>query len=130
MRKRLYSYATGKEKHPDIKFIMIVDNPIKVEQCTKIFIDEYKFKNKQELYKIDYDLLKNIVFDCADLNKSIHEQIKDNEKYDTYVVYDEYEEYEYLDTNNNVIGYEKVNKKIVTPKKTSKKNFKKTQIVC
>ena len=26
IRKRLYSYARGKEKHTDIKFIMIVDN--------------------------------------------------------------------------------------------------------
>ena len=26
IRKRLYTYATGKEKHPDIKFIMIVDD--------------------------------------------------------------------------------------------------------
>ena len=69
MKKRLYSYATGKEKHPDIKFIMIVDDPKKVENCTKIFIEKYKFKNKQELYKIDYDILKSVVFDCANMTK-------------------------------------------------------------
>ena len=26
MRKRLYSYATGKDKHPDIKFIMLIED--------------------------------------------------------------------------------------------------------
>ena len=67
MRKRLYAYATGKEKHPDIKFIMIVDNPSQVENCVKVFVDKFKFKNKQELYKIDYNILKSIVFDCADM---------------------------------------------------------------
>ena len=107
MRKRLYSYATGKEKHPDIKFILIVNDPKKVEQCTKMFIEKYKFKNKQELYKIDHDILKSIAFDCAELNKSITEKMKNYNKYDTYVVYDEFEENEYLDLENNIIGYEK-----------------------
>lgn len=69
MRKRLYAYATGKEKHPDIKFIMIIDNPSQVENCVKVFVDKFKFKNKQELYKIDYNILKSIVFDCADMLK-------------------------------------------------------------
>ena len=67
MRKRLYTYATGKEKHPDIKFILIVDDPKQVENCTKVFIEKYKFKNKQELYKIEHDKLKSIVFDCAQM---------------------------------------------------------------
>jgi phage anti-repressor protein len=71
MKKRLYSYATGKAVHPDKKFIMIVDNPIKVENCVKILINDFKYKNKQELYKINYDLLKSSVFDCAELIKSV-----------------------------------------------------------
>lgn len=123
IRKRLYSYATGKEKHPDIKFIMIVDDLKQVENCTKIFIKKYKFKNNQELYKIDYDILKKVVFDCADMTKTFHEKIKESNKYDTYVVYDEYEENEFLDLDNNVIGYEKIPKTII--KKTSKKTGKK-----
>jgi phage anti-repressor protein len=124
MRKRLYNYATGKDKHPDIKFIMIVDNPIRVELCVKSLIDKYQFKNKQELYKIDYDVLKSAIFDCADLIKSLDEKVENSEKYDTYVVYDEFEENEYLDLDNNIIGYEKkpLNK---LSKKSSKKPSKK-----
>jgi len=132
MRKRLYSYATGKEKHPDIKFILIVNDPKKVEKCTKIFIDDYKFKNKQELYKIDHDLLKSIVFDCANMNKTIEEKIKESDKYDSYIVYDEFEEKEYLDLKNNIIGYEKIQKsKSVKSSKKSKsvKSSKKSKSV-
>jgi phage anti-repressor protein len=123
MRKRLYTYATGKEKHPDIKFILIVDDPKQVENCTKVFIDKYKFKNKQELYKIEHDKLKSIVFDCAQMTQSIKDKIKEKQL-DTYVVYDEFEENEFLDLDNKVIGYEKIQKK--TSKKSSKKTSKKT----
>ena len=125
IRKRLYSYATGQEKHPDIKFIMIVDNPKQVENCTKIFIDKFKFKNKQELYKIDFDILKEIVFSCADMSNNLNNEINNKNKYDTYVVYDEFEEYDFLDLNNNVIGYEK-NYLQKSSKKLSKKTTKKT----
>jgi hypothetical protein len=95
----------------------------RVESCTKTFIDKYKFKNKQELYKIDFDILKSIIFDCADMVKTLDDKMKNN-NYDTYIIYDEYEENEFLDLNNNVIGYEKIPKKII--KKSSKKSFKKT----
>ena len=121
MRKRLYTYATGKEKHPDIKFILIVDDPKQVENCTKVFIEKYKFKNKQELYKIEHDKLKSIVFDCAQMTQSIKDKINEKQL-DTYVVYDEFEENEFLDLDNKVIGYEKIQKK--TSKKSSKKTSK------
>lgn len=32
LRKRLQNYATGKESHPDIQFVALVDNPKKVEK--------------------------------------------------------------------------------------------------
>lgn len=121
MRTRLYNYAIGKDKHPDIKFIMIVDNPKKVENCVRVFAEKFKFKNKQELYKIDHDLLKQLAFSCADMTRTLHEKITKHEnKYDTYVVYDEFEENEFLDINNNVVGYEKI------PKKSSRKSSRKT----
>lgn len=133
IRKRLYNYATGNDKHPDIKFILIVDDPIRVESCTKALIEKYQFKNKQELYKIDYDVLKLAIFDCADMIKSLDEKMKNNQNYDTYVVYDEFEEYEYLDINNNIIGYEKkplkkISKKLskIQSKKLSKIQSKKS----
>ena len=65
--------------------------------------------------------MKLLVFDCANLAKSIDDKIKNGDKYDTYIVYDEFEENYFLDLNNNVIGYEKINKK---SSKTNKKPVK------
>ena len=129
MRKRLYSYATGKDKHPDIKFIMLIEDAKKVEDCMKIFINKYKFRGNQELYKIDLDTLKNVVFDCAVLNENFNEIIKNNKDLESYIVYNEKEEY--LDKDDNIIGYDMVEKiskntsKKNTKKNTSKKNSKK-----
>jgi hypothetical protein len=61
----------SKDKHPDIKFIMLIEDTIKVENCMKVFANKYKLRGNQELYKINLDTLKNIVFDCAILNDTI-----------------------------------------------------------
>lgn len=93
IKNRMYSYASGKLKHPDINFILMVDDDKEIEKCTKIFVDKYKFKNNQELYKIDFDILKSIVFKCAEINKKSIEfidNIKSTES-DYYVLYDENE---------------------------------------
>jgi phage anti-repressor protein len=113
IRKRLYSYATGKDKHPDIKFIMLIDEPKKVEDCTKVFTAKNIVRGKQELYKIDFDTLKSIIFNCAFLSKQFNKIIYTNENntLDSYIVYDEGTN-EYLDTDNNIIGFEKVVKKV------------------
>jgi phage anti-repressor protein len=94
IKNRMYSYATGKLKHPDINFILMVDDDKEIEKCAKIFSEKYKFKNNQELYKIDYDILKSIVFKCAEINKKSMEFIDNNiiNENDYYVVYDDFEE--------------------------------------
>jgi len=62
-RKRLYGYATGKDTHPDIKFILLVNDEHQVEMCTKIFLKQYVYREKTELYKVDVNFLKAILFD-------------------------------------------------------------------
>ena len=53
----------------------------------------------------------------------VAENIKNKTDYDTYIVYDDSKSVEFLDVNNNVIGYEKGMKKV--SKKSSKKSSKK-----
>ena len=113
MRKRLMNYSTGQDKHPDIKFIMHTTNPDTIENCSKIFAKAYKLRGKQELYKMDIDKLKKIIFDCAMIQNKIDNSMSypnNIKEYDTYVVFDDGEEIEYLDTKNNKIGYEKITK--------------------
>jgi phage anti-repressor protein len=122
IRNRLRTYATGTDVHPDIKFIMTIDEPKQVEQCIKIFLKDYEYKKGHEIYKIDIDLIKSVIFSCNELNN-----IKEHKNSDAYIIYDEYDKLEsinYLDNDNNIIGYEKIIKK--TSKKTSKKASKKT----
>jgi phage anti-repressor protein len=126
IRKRLYSYATGKEKHPDILFIMIVKDDKVVENCVKLFAKNNKYKDNKELYKIDFDTLKKITFDCAELNKNLNDYTDDEKNFDTYIVYDDNLDATYIDLQGNSIGWEKGYKTIKKSKK-SKKNSVKTR---
>jgi phage anti-repressor protein len=113
LRKRLKNYATGKDKHPDIKFIMLVDNPNDIEDCAKVFLNKYAYKKGQEIYKIDFDFIKTITNNCVEMIKHL-DFIKDNKDNDAYIIFDDYESLEYLDTNGKTIGYEKNTKDIGT----------------
>ncbi len=119
IKKRLQNYATGKDKHPDIKFVMIVNDEKQIESCAKIFTKKYQYKDNKEIYKINLDLLKSVIFECSDMHKKFKKYIKnDKTDYDTYVVFDDSKSVDYLDLKGNVIGYEKGTKNI---KKQSKK---------
>lgn len=65
LRKRLYSYATGKTKDPDVKYILQVKDPVDIENCSKILLDKYNYKKGKELYKVDFDVIRGIIIDCA-----------------------------------------------------------------
>ncbi len=124
MRKRLQAYSTGKEKHPDIKFIMIVEDDKRVEKCAKLFAKANQYKGNRELYKMHNDALKSIVFDCAKLDKRVVENLS-NPKLDTYIVYDDSKNIEYLNLKGDVIGAEFGVRKPVLGSKSSSKHTKK-----
>ena len=124
IRNRLKSYATGKEQHPNVKFIMIVDDAKKVEQCSKIFIKQFQYKPNTELYKMNIDDLKRTIFGCAEMDEMMIKSANDTKKYDTYVVYDDSKSIEYIDLNGKVIGYEKGNYRKKTIKDSSKSKSK------
>lgn len=120
IRKRLQTYSTGKDKHPDVKFIMIVEDDKRVEKCAKLFAKAFQYKANKELYKMHNDKLKKIIFDCANIDKNVFENTINNDKLDTYIVYDDSKTIEYLNLNDEVIGYEKGNVKKI--KQTTKHN--------
>lgn len=123
MRKRLYTYLTGKERHPDIYFIMIVKDSKKIEKCVKLVGNNKKYKIGKELYKMDFDSLKAITVECAILHDNFFDNIERN-KYDSYIIYDESKNANIVDLDGNIIGYEKGIKKV--SKKTTKTINKKT----
>ena len=124
IRKRLQAYSTGKEKHPDIKYIMIVEDDKRVEKCAKLFAKANQYKGNKELYKMHNDALKSIVFDCAKLDKSVIAHMS-NPSLKTYIVYDDSRNIEYLNLKGEVIGAEfgvsrKLKSSLVKTKKTRK----------
>jgi hypothetical protein len=122
IRKRLQTYSTGKETHPDVKFIMIVEDDKRVEKCVKLFAKAYQYKANKELYKMHNDNLKKIIFGCAEIDKGVIEKIKSsNTNLDTYVVYDDSKTIEYLNVDGEVVGMEK------TSSNTKKNSIKKVQ---
>ena len=124
IRKRLQTYATGKENHPDVKFIMIVEDDKRDEKCAKLFAKAFQYKANKELYKMHNDNLKKIIFNCAGIDKDVIENIKsiksNNTNLNTYVVYDDAKTIEYLNLDGDVIGMEKTSKTSKTSKKTKK----------
>jgi phage anti-repressor protein len=134
IRNRLKSYETGKETHPDIKFILIVKDEIKVEKCVKLISKQFKYKQNKELYKIELDKLKSIIFNCSDINKNIKDNINNSHKYDYYIVYDNSKKNKnnYINSNNKKTKKLDINKKydinyskiIKLSEKQSKKNKK------
>ena len=109
MRKRLYAYSTGRDKHPDIKFIMLSNDPKQIETCSKVILEKSKVRGKQEIYKIDPELIKEIITGCAELNDIVNK--KNNKgKYNLHIVFDDTKTIEYLDLDNNVIISEKSHK--------------------
>jgi hypothetical protein len=86
LRARLYGYMTGREKHPDIDFIMQVNDPISVENCVKGLVKNNIYKRNKELYHINFDSIRYAIFNCAIVNTRMKEINQNN--VDTYILFD------------------------------------------
>jgi len=100
------------------KFIMIVEDDKCVEKCAKLFAKAFQYKANKELYKMHNDNLKKIIFNCAEIDKDVIENIKSiksssNTNLNTYVVYDNSKTIEYLNLDGNIIGMEKKSNKSI-----------------
>jgi phage anti-repressor protein len=127
IRKRLQTYSTGKETHPDIKYILIVEDDKRVEKCSKAFIRAQQYKGNRELYKLECATLKKVVLGCAEVDKVFTTAVTKNKDLDTYVVFDDSKTIEYLNLRGDVIGMDKITKYINTKIDSKKKHINKTK---
>ena len=88
IRHRLQNYATGEDKHPDVKFIMRVNNKNAVETCVKTLIKRHQYKPNREIYRVDIDIIKNAIFDCGQMH-SRYEEFKKIKNVDAYIIFDD-----------------------------------------
>jgi hypothetical protein len=59
-----------------------------VENCVKGLIKDHQYKPNKEVYKVNIDIIKSAIFDCASLNIKYDEMYK-NENVDSYIIFDE-----------------------------------------
>lgn len=85
IRKRLQTYATGRDKHPDIRFIMLVDNKECVETCVKTLLHSFRYRSNQEIYQVDIDKIKEAVMTCGIAQYRFDNMSKENIK--SYIVF-------------------------------------------
>jgi phage anti-repressor protein len=88
IRKRLKGYITGKDSHPDIKFIMRINNAKIIESCAKANFKFFEFKKNQEIYKVDINTIKGIIKNCVELQKEKDYIDKQNNK-SAYIIFDD-----------------------------------------
>lgn len=121
-RERMRQYVTGSDLHPDIKFILLVDDPKHVEDCVKTILSKNHYRGTQEIYKISLHNLKNVIFKCADTIDSIKNIDKEN--IDCYVMFDDTPD-NIQETPNVVLIKKNVTKKRSHDKPTKKNSNRK-----
>jgi phage anti-repressor protein len=100
IKNRLKNYNSGNSNDLDPLFIVKVDDIDKVEDCIKMAIKKYQYREHKEVYEINIEILKNIIFKCDEFTKSLidtlngkgptynmkkMEENKDNNKYFIYI---------------------------------------------
>lgn len=87
MRKRLRSYQTGRDKHPDIKYIMLVEDKDCVETCVKALLKNFQYRKDQEIYQIDFDTMRRAISKCA-ADQADFASIKKNPNLKSFLVFE------------------------------------------
>ena len=73
------------------------------------------------MYKLECDTLKKVVLGCAEIDKSVVEDLAKNKNLDTYVVFDDSKKIDYLNLDGDVIGLDtKTIRKTMKSSKNSK----------
>jgi phage anti-repressor protein len=98
---RLATYNTGRINEIDLKYLAVVNDPVAIEKCMKMKLDKYRYLDRKELFKVNIDILKDIIKTCVcktekELNnfqEDIHGMIKyleDKKAIKPFIVINEY----------------------------------------
>lgn len=77
------------DKNIDILFYYKVNDIKRVEECTKVFLKQYKYKKYKEIYECDINTIKQIMYKCNQLGLSINQNkalLIDNNKNKKYFI--------------------------------------------
>ena len=88
-RRRMQGYMTGREKHPDIEFILQTDEPKIIESCVKELLKTVKKqKNNNEKYQMHQEYIKKAIMKCAIGKLALNDLEMMIERNDIQIIYD------------------------------------------
>jgi hypothetical protein len=76
LKKRLNSYNGDKKDDIIPIYIYETEDIDGVEYCIKKYTKEYQYRKYKEVYKIDINLLKELINDCGDFNNKTNLKMK------------------------------------------------------
>jgi len=78
IKNRLRAYMTGKDKHPDLEFILKIEDTSKITMCIKRMLKNktLNYKENQEIYKIPFKEAIHVVVSCGCINGSTFDKFK------------------------------------------------------
>ena len=64
LKKRLFSYQTGKAHEVVLLYVYAVHDMRSAERCVKTALQEFQYRARREVYQVPLDLVKQIVVQC------------------------------------------------------------------
>lgn len=114
--QRLSNYNVGRIEEIELKYLVIVKNPVLIEQCINMTLFKHKVYENKEIFQVDPEKLKKVIDDCY----CQHVTAKENDK-----MYKEISEllglYTYTKNKMNIKPYVLIDKSTITKQNNSKK---------
>jgi phage anti-repressor protein len=76
LKKRLFSYQTGKAHSVDLLYTLSVHDMKKAEKCMKALLEEYQYRTRREIYQVPIDMIKFIMNKCDEVDGAKKQYIR------------------------------------------------------
>lgn len=80
IKQRLKNYNSGNANDIEPIFIIEVDDIVKVENCIKNLVRDFRYRKYKEIYEIDINVLKSSIVNCDSLINGFKNILKKNRK--------------------------------------------------
>jgi len=70
LQKRLNTYNTSLADDLEVIFVYTTDNVDELEECVKMKMKNYQYRKYKEIYKVNIDIVKEIIDKCDKFNLS------------------------------------------------------------
>ena len=76
LKKRLDSHQSPLSHDINVLFYYESDDIVEIEKCIKLFMKKYQYRKYKEVYKINIDIIKSLIENCANIKISLDQKVK------------------------------------------------------